>query len=225
MPLTPEDIRATRFRSARMRRGYNQEDVDLLLERVEATLRALDRGEDPGRRGVTAAAIESSSFRSTFMTTGYDEGQVDDLLDEIAAELRARESGERGAADPAHGDGPDPARGDRPRTATTTSGADEARPTGMTPADVRNRYFDTTRMHTGYDEEEVDSFLDHVEATLVTLRDGKDAPGATESGMLTAARVRAERFTTTRLRPGYAPDQVDAFLDEVAAELERHGLN
>lgn len=216
MPLTPEDIRDTRFRSARMRRGYNQEDVDLLLERVEATLLALDRGEDPGRRGVTAAGIAQSSFRSTFMTTGYDESQVDDFLDEIASELTAREAGE-----PADGD----TAAARPPGPSTTSGAQEAEPTGMTPADVRNKYFDTTRMHTGYDEEEVDSFLDHVEATLVALRNGRGDSGAGGGDLLTAARVRATQFTTTRLRPGYAPGQVDAFLDTVATELERYGLH
>ncbi|MQA78202.1 MAG: DivIVA domain-containing protein [Streptosporangiales bacterium] len=39
----------------------------------------------------------------------------------------------------------------------------------LTPADVRNKQFNTTRLRPGYDEEEVDSFLDEVEAELDRL--------------------------------------------------------
>jgi DivIVA domain-containing protein len=38
---------------------------------------------------------------------------------------------------------------------------------------------------------------------------------------LTPADVRNKQFTTTRLRPGYAEGEVDAFLDEVEDELDR----
>ena len=39
----------------------------------------------------------------------------------------------------------------------------------LTPADVRNRHFGTTRLRPGYEEEEVDAFLDEVEAELDRL--------------------------------------------------------
>jgi DivIVA domain-containing protein len=39
----------------------------------------------------------------------------------------------------------------------------------LTPADVRNKQFSTTRLRPGYDEEEVDAFLDEVEAELDRL--------------------------------------------------------
>lgn len=39
----------------------------------------------------------------------------------------------------------------------------------LTPAEVRNKQFNTTRLRPGYDEEEVDSFLDEVEAELDRL--------------------------------------------------------
>ncbi len=38
---------------------------------------------------------------------------------------------------------------------------------------------------------------------------------------LTPQDVRNVRFTTTRFRPGYDEDEVDAFLDSVIEELER----
>src|SRR5215831_16166712 len=39
----------------------------------------------------------------------------------------------------------------------------------LTPADVRNKQFSTNRLRPGYDEEEVDAFLDEVEAELDRL--------------------------------------------------------
>ncbi len=39
----------------------------------------------------------------------------------------------------------------------------------LTPADVRNKQFSTTRLRPGYDDEEVDTFLDEVEAELDRL--------------------------------------------------------
>src|SRR5262245_35823704 len=39
----------------------------------------------------------------------------------------------------------------------------------LTPADVRNKQFTTTRLRAGYDEEEVDAFLEEVEAELDRL--------------------------------------------------------
>ena len=39
----------------------------------------------------------------------------------------------------------------------------------VTPADVRYKQFNTTRLRPGYDEEEVDAFLDEVEAELFGL--------------------------------------------------------
>jgi DivIVA domain-containing protein len=38
---------------------------------------------------------------------------------------------------------------------------------------------------------------------------------------LTADDVRSKQFTMTRFKPGYAEDEVDAFLDEIVEELRR----
>ena len=48
----------------------------------------------------------------------------------------------------------------------------------------------------------------------VQVRRGDEMP-------LTPADVRNKQFSTTRLRPGYDEKEVDAFLDEVEAELDR----
>ena len=47
----------------------------------------------------------------------------------------------------------------------------------LTPADVRNKQFSTTRLRPGYDEEEVDAFLDEVESELDRLIQENEEPG------------------------------------------------
>jgi DivIVA domain-containing protein len=56
--------------------------------------------------------------------------------------------------------------------------------------------------------------------TLISyFEGGPHAPG--EDMPLTPADVRNKQFSTTRLRPGYDEEEVDAFLDEIEAELDR----
>lgn len=63
--------------------------------------------------------------------------------------------------------------------------------------------FGTTRLSTGYDEAQVDDFLDTL---IAVLRGG---------GRLNRAYLVAARFSTTRIRPGYLIQDVDTFLDEI----------
>jgi DivIVA domain-containing protein len=69
---------------------------------------------------------------------------------------------------------------------------------------IEKATFSTTRLSTGYDEEEVDVFLDKVIAVL------------SEGGQPDQAELRSAHFTTTRLRPGYVMQDVDSFLHEIA---------
>jgi DivIVA domain-containing protein len=57
--------------------------------------------------------------------------------------------------------------------------------------------------------EQVDAFLDAVRDTLLGVRHPP----------LTADEIRDKRFATTRLRPGYDEEEVDAFLGEAEARL------
>jgi DivIVA domain-containing protein len=74
---------------------------------------------------------------------------------------------------------------------------------------VKTKQFSTTRLRPGYDEEEVDAFLDEICDTFL----GKRTPP------LRPDDVRHKQFSTTRLRPGYDEEEVDAFLDEVESRL------
>jgi DivIVA domain-containing protein len=80
----------------------------------------------------------------------------------------------------------------------------------LTPQDIRDVAFDRAPLgKRGYDEKQVDAFLDRIEATL----SGTDA--------LTAEDVRGVTFSDApRIRRGYHEDQVDDFLDLVVSTLE-----
>jgi DivIVA domain-containing protein len=88
----------------------------------------------------------------------------------------------------------------------------------LTPADVRNKQFSTTRLRPGYDEEEVDAFLDEVEAELdrliqeneelraklaEVLRGGRSAVPALSSPLSDPKpeMMEPERFTPGRREP------------------------
>jgi DivIVA domain-containing protein len=74
---------------------------------------------------------------------------------------------------------------------------------------IKNVRFSTTRLASGYEEREVDDFLDQLVATI------------SSGGRLDAAAVSEARFHTTRLRPGYTKQDVDAFLDELIRDANR----
>lgn len=66
---------------------------------------------------------------------------------------------------------------------------------------IRTASFGATRLRQGYDEDEVDAFLDYI---LETLRRGRRPP---------RMQVRCVEFSTTRLRPGYEMRDVDELLN------------
>ena len=69
---------------------------------------------------------------------------------------------------------------------------------------IKTVTFSTTRLSSGYDEEEVDVFLDKLVAAL------------SRDGQIDRSELRDVRFSRTRMRPGYVFTDVDAFLEEVA---------
>ena len=97
--------------------------------------------------------------------------------------------------------------------------------------------FRTTVMRPGYDEEEVDAFLDEIAETLrelglysQQLRTGKHSaeyfrreaapkPREPVSPRMRPEDIRNKGFHTTRLRIGYSEEEVDAFLDLAEATV------
>jgi DivIVA domain-containing protein len=87
----------------------------------------------------------------------------------------------------------------------------------LAPEEVRTRTF--TRVVRGYRRREVRRLLERAAADLARLRDGPAAGGPDDQAPLTPEQVEEARFQPAL--GGYEMDEVDAFLDEVVAELER----
>lgn len=83
----------------------------------------------------------------------------------------------------------------------------------LTADEVHEVRFTTVRLSEGYDENEVDAFLDQVALALSVREAGTQR--------MTVEDVRNAQFATTRLREGYDMDEVDNFLDQIELELER----
>jgi DivIVA domain-containing protein len=84
----------------------------------------------------------------------------------------------------------------------------------LTSADVLNQKFAATKFREGYDQDEVDDFLDRV---VETLQEQEGAGRAARP--LTAWDIGQVRFQTTKWREGYDQQEVDAFLDRVREQL------
>ncbi|CAJ1510332.1 DivIVA domain-containing protein [[Mycobacterium] burgundiense] len=81
--LTAADVRDARFRKPRFgRRGYDEDQVDKLLEEVVARLE--------GRGTLTAAEVRETRLRKPPVgKRGYNEDEVEELLERIACTLEA----------------------------------------------------------------------------------------------------------------------------------------
>ena len=90
--VTADEVLSHEFDVTSFRPGYDQRDVDTLLDEVIATLRAYEQG---GRlaRMTTADDVLSAQFRSTQLRAGYETSAVDDFFDTVVAALRHYEGG------------------------------------------------------------------------------------------------------------------------------------
>ncbi|WP_433268278.1 DivIVA domain-containing protein [Actinosynnema sp. CS-041913] len=177
--LTPQDVRGVRFHKPRPGNRGYHEGE------IDAFL---DRIEATlaGRDSLTAIEVQEIEFRfAPPGQAGYDEDDVDTFLDLVVVTL------ERTPAPPVR---PRPGVGTRPLTAR----------------DVRTVGFGKPpRGRRGYQESQVDKFLDRIENTLL----GQDD--------LTAREIREVRFSRPIFgRRGYDETEVDAFLSRVEKQLD-----
>ena len=70
-----------RFSTTRFRPGYDEQEVDILLDAVRDTF--LGAGNPP----LTAAEVRSSRFTATRLRPGYVKDEVDNFLDEVQLKL------------------------------------------------------------------------------------------------------------------------------------------
>lgn len=76
------DIASLRFTRTNFRTGYNQQEVDQLVELIAANL-ALPLAE----RTLNAPQVTAVCFTSTTFRPGYDVDEVDHVLDTLGVEL------------------------------------------------------------------------------------------------------------------------------------------
>src|SRR4051812_26456103 len=100
----------------------------------------------------------------------------------------------------------------------------------LTPEDVQKKQFSTVRFKEGYDEEEVDAFLDEVEAELRRLiaenqsasRGAPAAPAAPAAPVPTAPSAPVEEPSETALRTLLlAQRTADEAIAQAKAEAEQ----
>ena len=84
--------------------------------------------------------------------------------------------------------------------------------------DVLNTTFTQTQFRRGYDEREVDDFLDRA---VVALRHHESGRPVAEAPM-SSRDVEGVRFTQTQLRRGYDEEEVDTLLADLAGTLAQH---
>lgn len=171
-----------------MRSGYDPVEVDALIARIESTLGRGSHTVEP----VTADEVRTATFRAK--RGGYHETAVDFALEAfvVALETQAKRPVRLAMAEPT---------GELLREEWFETQA----------ARVERVAFRPGRMGTGYNEDEVDAFLDRVVATL---------RGTTEFPV-TAKEVRGATFSTVLFRAGYLIADVDSFLEGVAEVLEQ----
>ncbi|MDX8056397.1 DivIVA domain-containing protein [Lentzea sp. BCCO 10_0798] len=228
--LSPDDVAAVRFHKPRPgTRGYHEGQIDAFLDRIEQTLR--------GRDNLTAQQVQDAVFGETAPGTfGYDEEDVDTFLDlvvlmfEVAPPPRdagppttqlpplpqqqQRPQQRSPQPDPRPRQDQRPQQPRRPQPAPSQPAQQPALQKAidspkLTAADIRNIAFHRPpRGRRGYQESQVDAFLDRIEATLL----GQDN--------LTAKDVRDVRFSRPLIgRRGYDETEVDGFLGQIEQQL------
>lgn len=184
--------------------GYRRDEVDAFMARLEGTFGLAPLTAPP----VTVEELGRARFHSA--APGYDQDAIDLTLRE-AAKVLGGTPGQVGPFGYVSAPGPvAPPPGYAPPAGpgAPSPGAPPGRPAGQDAwlARVRDIRFPTTRIRAGYAVEDVDAFLDRVQAAL----SGAAPP-------LTPQEIRGVAFSTTMLRRGYDEQEVDGFLDELEA--------
>lgn len=250
--LTADDVMAWRFQTTMLRAGYDQGVVDIFLDQVVDALQAREAqaGDDPG---TLAGILTSQEVRATRLPCGrfrqgYLKEEVDALMAQIADTLQALEAS-AAAGDPSTA--PAPGAGSTAASYPTPDRGWSRRPVAqlsspypgvalMTAEDVLNQRFQVTFLKgEGYEQDEVDEFLDEVRTALqayertgptgtapsrpVTMLQAATAQTGAPGPRLSAQQVRSTRFSVTRrFHQGYAAQEVDAFMERIAAALQAY---
>ena len=194
MTLTTDKASHTTFILTRFKTGYSTQEVDAFMQEFIAALRSWETGTPYGV--LTSRDVTSRAFTPTRFRDGYEQGEVDAFMREAAATLQAWETG----------------------TATSTAGAAATPAELLTFYDVMDAKFLGTKFE-GYEQSEVDAFLDRVITTLQAWETDSVPSASDPQTALTSQDVLNKKFSATRFSEGYEQDEIDEFLDEITETL------
>lgn len=103
--------------------------------------------------------------------------------------------------------------------------SEESTPQLLTSEDVFSVQFPATKLRDGYDQNQIDDYLDEIVRVLSYYEALNASPEAEVDLTYITVRgrdVREVDFDYTRMRVGYDQDAVDDYLDQVAATLEAY---
>lgn len=162
------------FTPTRLREGYDIDEVDRFIDQVIVMVKAGEPREDI-ERFIDATAIEKTRVR-----TGYDIHEVDEFFTKIRAALAV-------PFDPK----------------TPRSVASSPKETTRLVTMIENVRFQQTKYSSGYDQDDVDDFLDSLIAAVKRGKRGSDIE----------TFIAGAKFNLAKFREGYDMDEVDEFLD------------
>ena len=156
---------------------------------------------------LTSDDVLNVKFDSTRLREGYVQDEVDELLDEVTTTLRGLE--ERLGMGPG-----------------ATTGSHQEAEILLTSQDVRNIRFKTSKFREGYEQPDVDAFLDTVVATMeameARLNGGAYGTGASAYGSAPGAYGDAGYATGAGTVPGTAGATGDPQYAEAIAQRDQY---
>ncbi|WP_442860322.1 DivIVA domain-containing protein [Arthrobacter sp. zg-Y40] len=98
----------------------------------------------------------------------------------------------------------------------------------LTAEDVVLKRFQPTKFRAGYDQTQVDAFLDRAVQELRRLEGdplqlSQAGPAGIAGPLLTPEQVVNQKFAPTQFREGYSQNEVDDFLDKLVVRLRQAG--
>ena len=90
--LRAEDVDTTTFTQTQFREGYDEREVDDLLEDVAATLRRYESGSPAGGFRMDSSGLAAVRLATTKYRRGYDHAEVDAFLADVVHTLEHHEA-------------------------------------------------------------------------------------------------------------------------------------
>lgn len=211
--LKSTDITTASFAITKFREGYEQAEVDALLDSATAALAAW---ESRGVATLSSEDVNAHKFQTTKFGNGYDQDQVDDLLDQLVAALAEHESAVREAVPEAAKVAVAAEVPEVPEVRAAPA-APTAAPALLRASTLPDKSFTTTRFKEGYSVAGVDDFLAAVRAVIAGYERGTEGAPA-----LSGDDVVNVRFTPTKFKRGYNQGEVDDYLDQIVVTLRHY---